>query len=486
MNENLRDEICALVHEEMSSPRQNIPPRTNIVARTRELIRQNSISSIQASPSPSSLRSTPNHSLRINDRGRKRKIDDRNSTFELTVLQKNESKKIEYTISETICIMKQVMLNLRHDMVESEIKDEICKAIHPRIKINASEFLFVKRERNKIIIPQHDDKFVFNYPQVKKLVGQGKLYIQLKDNCLFFDDSDGSDYETPCSSREAISNSYATTPCSSREASSNSNQAIPCSSREATLIELFPDLDEEHRMKILDTTDTLEEAADAAASVSDEVTSVLDGVSNVTSDRVSSIYDVFDILSRKMKPERKPMKVSEESLVTDVLSYYKDNKFDPTFTWRVSFQNQAGVDAGGLTRELFHLFFKKLCDSNEPNFRLFEGKRFKLLPTCRTDTCISNIFKHIGGMMAHCLCQGIRPLILSEVAYRYIIYGDIQATVSYVNINDVATESIAFYVNEVSFSNIYLELGIINWLGKGGISWSLSFLKNMSVKYIFQ
>ena len=72
--------------------------------------------------------------------------------------------------------------------------------------------------------------------------------------------------------------------------------------------------------------------------------------------------------------------------------------------------------------QLYTSFFNRLSDTSFPGY-LFEGGIANLLPICRTDTCLSEIFYHIGVIMAHSLCQGVRPLRLCEAAYHYLING---------------------------------------------------------------
>jgi len=68
-------------------------------------------------------------------------------------------------------------------MKEREIRDQIvtsCERKLPNLK--PFDFTFVKRERGKIYTPTFGSDFQFDYCQIIKLCGQGKLYIRLNKN----------------------------------------------------------------------------------------------------------------------------------------------------------------------------------------------------------------------------------------------------------------------------------------------------------------
>ena len=68
------------------------------------------------------------------------------------------------------------MLTLTSSMKEIDIRRSItalCKSKFPLLKTH--QFEFVKRERSKITTPTVYHSFNWDFPQVKKLYGQGKL-----------------------------------------------------------------------------------------------------------------------------------------------------------------------------------------------------------------------------------------------------------------------------------------------------------------------
>ena len=74
--------------------------------------------------------------------------------------------------------------------------------------------------------------------------------------------------------------------------------------------------------------------------------------------------------------------IDEEYILDDCLSYYKSNTFDPETPIRVVFQNQPGIDAGGLLRHFYSAVFWRSSISNAPyiyirnlSFRDFHSHR---------------------------------------------------------------------------------------------------------------
>ena len=119
-------------------------------------------------------------------------------THELQVLRFNKKSLSEYPLTNQAIIIKEVYLNLNTAMNESEIRCAIKHACSSKLVMNESEFSFVKRVSGKIIIPTTPDDFCWNYSQVKKLSGQGKIYIQMNHSISPPEsESDFSDSDLP-------------------------------------------------------------------------------------------------------------------------------------------------------------------------------------------------------------------------------------------------------------------------------------------------
>ena len=139
-----------------------------------------------------------------------------------------------------------------------------------------------------------------------------------------------------------------------------------------------------------------------------------------------------------------------DNVMDDVIRYYKDKEFNPKIPLKVHFTGQPGVDASGLTRQLYTMFFGKLCNTTFSN-HLFEGESKNKVPVCRTYTCLSEIFVYVGVIIAHALSQGCRPpLHLSSAAYHYIVTGKIEEVLEHINVSSLASPGVKHFVKEVS------------------------------------
>ena len=117
-------------------------------------------------------------------------------THELQVLRsRTTTSTSEYPYANSDVIIKEVYLNLNTEMKQSEIRFKIKDACSRKLPfLNENDFEFVNRVNGKIIIPTKPDDFNWDYSQVKKLAGQGKIYIKMKHS-ISPPDSDSSDCE---------------------------------------------------------------------------------------------------------------------------------------------------------------------------------------------------------------------------------------------------------------------------------------------------
>ena len=108
----------------------------------------------------------------------------------------------------------------------------------------------------------------------------------------------------------------------------------------------------------------------------------------------------------------------------------------------ITFEGEAGVDAGGLTKEFFHLAFEAVVSRTYKDCPMFEGLRGHFVPNAAAEHLV-NGYKHLGVMMAHAARNGCRGLPgLSPAIQHYIIHGQGPATIDdiahLVTVDDVA------------------------------------------------
>ena len=103
----------------------------------------------------------------------------------------------------------------------------------------------------------------------------------------------------------------------------------------------------------------------------------------------------------------------------------------------ISFVNELGVDAGGLTREYFYLLMHHLQLSNA-SLGFFEGLKGHLIPVHNYDFVSGGLFVIIGKMILHSIlnsCTGVAGLSPAVIAY--ITSGNCDAAVEYITLEDI-------------------------------------------------
>ena len=94
--------------------------------------------------------------------------------------------------------------------------------------------------------------------------------------------------------------------------------------------------------------------------------------------------------------------VARNTLWEDTVALFKSTRFDPTKSPRVKFEDEEGIDAGGLRREYFTLLMKAV--TNHP--ALLEGQENKRAITYNTSALQSNLYfiagRMIGCAIMHC------------------------------------------------------------------------------------
>jgi len=120
----------------------------------------------------------------------------------------------------------------------------------------------------------------------------------------------------------------------------------------------------------------------------------------------------------------------------------------------ITFEGEAGVDAGGLTKEFFHLAFEAVVSRTYKDCAMFEGERGHFLPNAAAEHLVGG-YRYVGMMIAHAAKNGCRGLPgLSPAIQRYIVEADGPATIDdvahLVTVDDVADTGLRNLVVKVS------------------------------------
>ena len=126
-----------------------------------------------------------------------------------------------------------------------------------------------------------------------------------------------------------------------------------------------------------------------------------------------------------------------KDLLQQMIRKYKHPSFDITQPLNVSFHDESGIDAGGITREYFSLLMQRLAKPTG-TLDLFEGTSGHLVPKHNYDYLSGGLFILVGKMLLHAIlnkCNGVAGL--SPAAVAYIINGTRDSAVEHVVLEDI-------------------------------------------------
>lgn len=139
--------------------------------------------------------------------------------------------------------------------------------------------------------------------------------------------------------------------------------------------------------------------------------------------------------------------IDRQELWQDSISAFKNPKFIPTHRPKVHFEGEAGIDAGGLSRE-FGISLRQEIFSAKAH--LFEGQDGNKLPIYNINGIQSNLFFLAGKMIAYLIIHlDIGVPVLSPAFYSYMVSQDIATASEYCCVDDVADYEIKDWINQV-------------------------------------
>ena len=408
-----------------SSSRQST---TGLIDRARALIQNSATSAINQASQSATRIAMPNHPNRVAFRGKKRKLVKTHS-HEVQILNPAEDEcKTCYPLTESCIRVNQVMVNLTSDMSEQDIRQTIvsaCQSVLPNL--TKEQFDFVKRDKGKIYTPIVESGYKFDYPQLKKLIGQGKIYVRLLDDM----DSDSDESLPPLPFQQR----------SNQQPGSSSN-TVPGGETGILdhLTEIFPDTPISKRIHAACHCATIAEAVNWI---------VIDNESK--NDEQEFPEDVENHLTKQFfGKERIRISVDEDCALESCIAFFKSDRYDPSKPIRVVFNGQPGVDGGGLLRQFYSTVNSQLTDPSNSAIRLFEGSEFNTLPRSTSETCLSEIFIIIGKIFSHNICQGGEGFpFLALPMYMYLVTGSIKESMLYAKVEDVANPIYQMMIRQV-------------------------------------
>jgi hypothetical protein len=141
-----------------------------------------------------------------------------------------------------------------------------------------------------------------------------------------------------------------------------------------------------------------------------------------------------------LKKEIKKVHVDSDELWPDMLSFYKCVP-SVNMQLRICLDGQPPVDTGGVRRQIFTSVFSEFVSNTR--IRLFDGPANHLRPFYSAESRGCGIFKALGVMVGHSICQdGAGFPFLSPLCYWYIAKGE-EAALQYSCLDDIGQDSAA-------------------------------------------
>lgn len=137
----------------------------------------------------------------------------------------------------------------------------------------------------------------------------------------------------------------------------------------------------------------------------------------------SSLNESLSKLQNKILNDcPKRLTVEAKYILTDALAYYKHHDFDAHYPLRVTYKNQAGVDAGGVKRQFYSDIFRAFEDGAEGLPPLFIGQNAAKVICYNPVIAGSDLLETAGKIVAHSIVQtGIGMTNLSRAIYQYLV-----------------------------------------------------------------
>ena len=109
-------------------------------------------------------------------------------------------------------------------------------------------------------------------------------------------------------------------------------------------------------------------------------------------EELNDLQNNFDLA-----PKEK-LRVDEEDLLNDAITYYKDSDFNPSKRLRIVYTGQSAADTGGVLRQFYTRHLAAITDA------LFQGKEYRC-PIYNSDTVASGLMRLVGTIIVHSILQ---------------------------------------------------------------------------------
>lgn len=139
-------------------------------------------------------------------------------------------------------------------------------------------------------------------------------------------------------------------------------------------------------------------------------------------------------------------------ILKQMLRKYKNPSFDITKRLCIEFVDEVGIDAGGVSREFFHLLMERLKQGPGGAINVFEGLPGHLVPIHNYDVLSGGLFILAGKMILHAIlndCNGVPGI--SRAVVSYISTGSRESAVEYITLEDIPDPDLKEKLTQVCF-----------------------------------
>ena len=140
----------------------------------------------------------------------------------------------------------------------------------------------------------------------------------------------------------------------------------------------------------------------------------------------------------------------------EAICFYKHSDFEPNLRLRVTYDGQAGIDAGGLSRQFFTDLFLAASTGVNGIPSLLKGGNGQTLIAYNPTICSCDLIETFWKIVAHSIVQtGLGLSCLAYALYYEIFTCKIKSTVLYFTVAEVLclkTKEYLTQVQEIHFS----------------------------------
>jgi len=149
-------------------------------------------------------------------------------------------------------------------------------------------------------------------------------------------------------------------------------------------------------------------------------------------EELEELQKMFDIGSKEK------LKVDEDDILNNAITYYKSSDFNPSKRLRVVYQGQPACDTGGVVRQFFTQLLKAIFNA------FFQGCEYRS-PIHNCDTAASGIMRIVGTIIVHSILHGGPGLpVFSPAVYYYLTKGNPEEAMEGLSVIDCSLQMADF------------------------------------------